>query len=359
MNCKMIDIYRHVDNYAKYHHVKSVLEPGNKAYVANPYITIAIPTYKRPSLLKEAIDSALNQDNPSYEFEVIVIDNEVRQSVETETEKLIKTYSDSRLLYYRNEKNLGMFGNWNRCIELARGKWVAFLHDDDLIASDYIAKISKLIISKKEVGAIMVIFGIIGKTIPSDSPSFSRNVIKEFLNRHLKNKLLSITTTDIQLFSDNPYGAPTCGALFNRNLAIKEGGFNEAYFPSADWFFVFKFNKSYKVYKTFDILGYYRILENESLNVDTLRQFVVDGINFRQFSRNLNLLGATVYNLFRYEQHVCFLEWVMRLDKSHSIKPEDFNDKCEYKIRPLRLWLYKKVRLVYWRIKKLSVLIWG
>jgi GT2 family glycosyltransferase len=34
--------------------------------------------------------------------------------------------------YVRNEQNLGSRGNWNRCIELAAGDYVAICHDDDL-----------------------------------------------------------------------------------------------------------------------------------------------------------------------------------------------------------------------------------
>ena len=32
--------------------------------------------------------------------------------------------------YYKNEKNIGMYGNWNRCIELSNGEYLTILNDD-------------------------------------------------------------------------------------------------------------------------------------------------------------------------------------------------------------------------------------
>ena len=45
-----------------------------------------------------------------------------------------------KLRYYKNVQNIGLFGNWNRCFQLACGKWVVLLHDDDLIFDDFLLK---------------------------------------------------------------------------------------------------------------------------------------------------------------------------------------------------------------------------
>lgn len=151
-----INIFDNTNNFNKKKHVNSRLIYG-KVSDSKPYITIAIPTYKRHQLLREAIDSAINQTNIPCEYEIIVVDNEVEfeSGVYSETEEIVKRYNDERLLYYRNNDNLGMFGNWNRCIELARGEWVSFLHDDDIIIPDYLEKVYKLLKRKKNIGAII------------------------------------------------------------------------------------------------------------------------------------------------------------------------------------------------------------
>ena len=44
---------------------------------------------------------------------------------------------------YRNTKNVGMVRNHNICAELARGKYIAFLHDDDMLLPNYLRKVEK------------------------------------------------------------------------------------------------------------------------------------------------------------------------------------------------------------------------
>jgi hypothetical protein len=46
---------------------------------------------------------------------------------------VVASFPDSRLRFERNERNLGLFGNFNRCIELARGSLIHILHSDDTI----------------------------------------------------------------------------------------------------------------------------------------------------------------------------------------------------------------------------------
>lgn len=360
MNNDKINLLTYTDNFKKHEQVKSELIYGDKKLTENPYITIAIPTYKRPILLKEAIDSALNQIGTDCEYEVIVVDNEVKTNVETETEKLIKSYADKRLLYYKNEKNIGMFSNWNRCIELSRAKWVAFLHDDDLLKADYINKITHLITKKQNIGALIASCKRIRIGIQKEQDMFFiKKNIKQFIRNYTKKKLIRIRTMDCEILNYNIYGAPTCGILFNKEYVIKEGGFNEEYFPSGDWFFMFKFNKSYEVYKTVDILSYYRISDNESLKINTLKGFITDTANFIEYTRSNSLIGLLMYKLFRYEQHVVTMKGIISMDKSSTIKPEEFNYICEYKIRPVRLFIYKKINTLFWFIKKINALIFG
>ena len=96
-----------------------------------PKLSIVIPTYKRADVLKDAVDSVFAQKGYS-DYEVIVVDNEA-EDYKTETQILMESYSDSRLFYYKNEKNIGQACNWNRCFELARAEWIVFLQNDDVL----------------------------------------------------------------------------------------------------------------------------------------------------------------------------------------------------------------------------------
>lgn len=92
----------------------------------HPKVGVCIPTYNRAGYLREAIDSVLAQSYQDYEL--LVVDN----ASTDHTSRVVGSYNDPRISYHRNESNIGMVGNWNRCLELAKGEYVAILHDDDL-----------------------------------------------------------------------------------------------------------------------------------------------------------------------------------------------------------------------------------
>ena len=87
--------------------------------------TIAIPVYNREKLLGQAIESALAQQGD--DVEILVVDN---CSTDRSWE-IARGYADPRLRLVRNERNLGLFGNFNRCLDLARGAYVRILGSDD------------------------------------------------------------------------------------------------------------------------------------------------------------------------------------------------------------------------------------
>ena len=76
------DLFEYVDNFAKTAHITSI--PIFEAQLDyTPEITIAIPTYKRTELLKEAIDSAINQTDYAN-YDILVVDNNPERGCETE-----------------------------------------------------------------------------------------------------------------------------------------------------------------------------------------------------------------------------------------------------------------------------------
>ncbi len=88
-------------------------------------VTIGIPTRNRATFLREAIASAQRQTYPH--LEVLVIDN----ASTDETANVVAGVTDRRLRFVRNETDLGMTGNFNRVLDLARGDYVVCLCDDD------------------------------------------------------------------------------------------------------------------------------------------------------------------------------------------------------------------------------------
>jgi glycosyltransferase involved in cell wall biosynthesis len=95
-------------------------------------VSVIIPTYKRSEFLTRAIDSILNQTYENIEV-VVVDDNDPNSSYRLETESKMSKYSDqSKVVYIKNEKNLGGALARNQGIMMATGDYITFLDDDDV-----------------------------------------------------------------------------------------------------------------------------------------------------------------------------------------------------------------------------------
>ena len=93
-------------------------------------ISIIMSTYKEEeNLLRESIESILNQTYKDFEF-IIILDfpeNNLHK-------KIIEEYSkiDNRIRFFVNEKNLGLTGSLNRGLSLAKGEYIARMDADDI-----------------------------------------------------------------------------------------------------------------------------------------------------------------------------------------------------------------------------------
>lgn len=93
----------------------------------NPKISVIMPVYNTPeNEFREAIESILKQT--FEDFELIIIDDCSKDYIKT----IVDSYNDSRIVYLRNEKNLGLIGAPNRALEIARGKYIARMDSDDI-----------------------------------------------------------------------------------------------------------------------------------------------------------------------------------------------------------------------------------
>lgn len=92
-----------------------------------PRVSVCIPTYRGEATLGAAIESVLVQS--LHDLELIIIDD----GSPGDTRSIVEQYDDPRIVYLRNESNLGPQGNWNRCLAVARGTYFKLLPHDDLL----------------------------------------------------------------------------------------------------------------------------------------------------------------------------------------------------------------------------------
>lgn len=224
------------DCFARYHHVTSKLIYGSLPKKKTD-ISIMVPTYRRTDLLKEAIDSALNQKT-THSMMIAVVDNDSEGN--PDTKQLMKQYcaKHPNVLYYRNEQNIGPFGNWNRCIELAQSEWICLLHDDDMMMGNYVECLLNLKL-EKDVGLIVSMAQIINtsKDGKLTVPERISNVIgRKNIYPYLRQWKWGAT----EIFN------PTC-ILLNRSLCFDLGGFDDVFYPASDIIFAMKMARYKKV----------------------------------------------------------------------------------------------------------------
>ncbi len=95
-----------------------------------PKITVILPAYNAQDYIKEAIDSILNQTFRN--FVLLIIDD----ASQDKTEAIIKSYSDERIVYLKNEINSGIAATLNRGIQNAKTEYIARMDADDIAIPD-------------------------------------------------------------------------------------------------------------------------------------------------------------------------------------------------------------------------------
>lgn len=221
---KGTDIWELRDNYNDFVNIKSNLEFSD-CIVKNPEISIVIPTYKNYRTIFNAVNSAVNQKNsPSYN---IVIVNNNNDDGNDYIEKL-KAFNSGKITYYKNEKNIGLIGNWNRCVELADASYLVYLHSDDILMED---ALSTLWTKHSEVESDAAILG------RSNIVILPEGLKEDYKPPHKRLMGLLKPNTSYKFGRQSLLNADYdtgCGAMFCKDIMIKCGGFPCDFYPTPD-----------------------------------------------------------------------------------------------------------------------------
>ena len=107
-----------------------------------PYWSVMIPSYNpRAAYLEETLRSVLAQDPGPERMQIEVVDD---CSPKGDLAALVKAIAGERVQLSRTERNLGLAGCWNACIERSRGEWVHILHQDDWVLPGFYPRFEAL-----------------------------------------------------------------------------------------------------------------------------------------------------------------------------------------------------------------------
>jgi glycosyltransferase involved in cell wall biosynthesis len=90
-----------------------------------PLVSVIIPTFHRPQLVRRAVEGVLRQSLREIEA-IVVVDGHDPEALQA-----LGTVDDARLRVKTLATGLGVAGARNVGVEEARARWIAFLDDDD------------------------------------------------------------------------------------------------------------------------------------------------------------------------------------------------------------------------------------
>jgi glycosyltransferase involved in cell wall biosynthesis len=113
--------------------------------MGNPKVTVCLPTFNKVGYLPTAIESVLAQEFRDYEL--LIVDDASTDG----TGEVVRGFKDSRIRYVYNPQNVGLVGNWNRCLELASADYAIIFHDDDVMLPGLLRREVEVLESNAEV----------------------------------------------------------------------------------------------------------------------------------------------------------------------------------------------------------------
>jgi len=127
--------------------------------MANPLVSICVPTYNRASALRESLKSTCGQDYAP--LEILISDN----CSQDETEQVCREIAraDARVRYVRQPRNIGLYGNHNFCLDESRGEFICFFHDHDERSLQIVSEYVSFMRQHPEVGVVCSDWELIGE----------------------------------------------------------------------------------------------------------------------------------------------------------------------------------------------------
>lgn len=93
---------------------------------ASPLVSVCVPTYNNATTIERCLNSILSQNGV---FEILVVDDDSSDDTVAMAATMLR--DGDRIV--RNTSRLGAHQNHTKCIELARGSYIQFVHGDDCL----------------------------------------------------------------------------------------------------------------------------------------------------------------------------------------------------------------------------------
>jgi glycosyltransferase involved in cell wall biosynthesis/polysaccharide pyruvyl transferase WcaK-like protein/MoaA/NifB/PqqE/SkfB family radical SAM enzyme len=197
---------------------RAAIHLGKKAEIESdifPSVSVIVPTLNRAEMLKEALKSILNQTYQN--FEILVV-NDGGEDVSG----LIDNFQDSRVKCIAHRKNKGLAAARNTGIRNASGQYIALLDDDDIFYPEHL----ETAVNTLSIAIPVIYTDAVRATYDRCGDNY--HLIKKNVPYSIdfdRNKLLVGNLSPVNCF------------VFEKNLAVKAGLFDETLSTLEDWDF--------------------------------------------------------------------------------------------------------------------------
>ncbi|OBJ54023.1 glycosyltransferase, partial [Mycobacterium sp. 1423905.2] len=190
-----------------------------------PRVSVCVPMYNNSATIERCLRSILDQQGVN--FEIVVVDDDSTDDCVDIASALLRP--GDRLV--RNKPRLGLNDNHNKCLELARGDLIQFVHGDDWLLPQALQTLVPCFDDSK-VGMAFAPRRIEGE---------DRRWTERYGNVHTRFRHLSDYNVGSSLVQqmllrggkENWIGEPTC-VMFRRQLALEAGGFRADIYQLVD-----------------------------------------------------------------------------------------------------------------------------
>ena len=256
-------------------------------------ISVVMPTYNTEvSILKEAVDSILNQTFGDFEF-IIIDDGSTNNSVE-----YLKSLQDQRVKIIRNDTKIGITKSLNIGLRVAKGKYIARMDSDDIAFPDRFEKQYAFMESHPDVfvcGSKVIFFKdrALSDIKPADQTKKQYTFIKKKASRKKENteivnsKVEDMESYRVRMLFTNP-GPVHPTAFFNHEKLIQyQIDYNEELVYAQDYDLWMRISLIGRICILPDILLYYRVHAGQISKAHREKQIECDQMTQRKLLEQL------------------------------------------------------------------------
>lgn len=179
-----------------------------------PEVTVIIPTYNRSALLRDAVNSVLDQDT-QIPFEIIVVDNNSKDDTPAVVQSLMDQHPGR--ISYILETQQGNAHARNRGVAAARAPVIAFLDDDVIVEKNWLTSLKQALDTRSDLSFVG------GKVLPQWNGPPPAWLTPEHWSPLA---LLDYGPDELVIGGNSPRGLLTANIAFRKSVFAETGAFS-------------------------------------------------------------------------------------------------------------------------------------